>query len=59
MQLIKDYQLDGMILLSLVTCRMFNPGQEEFAARAEREFGIPSLIFPRTWSTARTSTKPS
>lgn len=46
MELIEDYQLDGCIMLSYVTCRMFNVGQEEFAEMAERKFGIPSLIFP-------------
>lgn len=46
MELIEDYQLDGMIMLTLLTCRMWNCGQEEFAEMAERKYGIPHLIFP-------------
>jgi benzoyl-CoA reductase subunit B len=45
MDLIEPYSIDGLIMLSFVTCRMWNIGQEEFAHEAERRFGIPSLIF--------------
>jgi len=46
MDTIEEYQLDGMIMTSFATCRMWNVGQHEFVEEAERRFGIPSLIFP-------------
>lgn len=46
MDLVQEFQLDGLIMTSFVTCRMWNVGQHEFAEEAERRFGIPSLIFP-------------
>ncbi len=46
MEIIDKYNCDGLIMLSFLTCRMWNVGQEEIAARAERRFGIPSLIVP-------------
>lgn len=45
MDLIEQWKLDGLIMTSFVTCRMWNVGQHEFAEEAERRFGIPSLIF--------------
>ncbi len=45
MKLLESHSIDGIIMPSFTTCRMWNVGQEEWAEIAERKFGIPSLIF--------------
>ena len=44
-ELVKRFSVNGAVMLSFVTCRMWNVGQHDIAEELEREFGIPSLIF--------------
>jgi len=41
---IEEYKIDGVILFSSKSCRIWNLGHHDFAAAIEKKHGIPSVI---------------
>ena len=62
-QSIEKYSLNGLIMLSSRTCRVFNMGQQDFVDEMERTFGTPGIIIeadqidPQFYSEAQLDTR--
>jgi hypothetical protein len=43
-EIISEYPVDGLIMATSRTCRIWNIGQQDIKDRIERRFGIPGVI---------------
>ncbi|MBI4596027.1 MAG: 2-hydroxyacyl-CoA dehydratase, partial [Candidatus Tectomicrobia bacterium] len=62
-QFVEDFSLDGLIMLSSPTCRLFDLGQQDIIDEIERKYGIPGIIIegdmvdPKFYSEAQLDTR--
>lgn len=59
----EEYRLDGLLMLSSPTCRLFNGGQLDIVDEINRKYGVPGIIFegdmvdPHFYSEAQLDTR--